>query len=335
MIRLLFLLSGILLPYEALARDFNDTAAQYLSQSFYCGVVVTMAGNTGVLIGLAIAAFGFYKLIFSGPGLGNLLLIAGGVLFTAIPTWFENGMDALGQIFSSVRENQSTSQIVTTKYADATYADCQVLDQLARQELDRRFQEQLLALQQGSLNADGTITLADGTTLATADGLFVGKTNAELLGSNATTCAGFQALSSRVLGGAGATRCSSGFGTRGDCDDKGTCSNNHFGTDLAAPIGTPVLSPFDGIVRLTGNSGAGGQRVTIENADGTFTQLFHLNTGSISVKAGDRVSAGQQVAGVGSTGSSTGPHLDVRICNSVSGAAGSGGCTDPVAFFNG
>ncbi len=86
----------------------------------------------------------------------------------------------------------------------------------------------------------------------------------------------------------------------------------HKGVDLQLTKGKPALSPVDGVVTDVGNDPQGlGITVTIRDAQGTETKLGHLD--GVHVKKGDQVKQGQQVADVGETGASTGPHLDVRM----------------------
>jgi murein DD-endopeptidase MepM/ murein hydrolase activator NlpD len=89
----------------------------------------------------------------------------------------------------------------------------------------------------------------------------------------------------------------------------------HQGQDLSAPSGTPLVAPSSGTVRFVKfQAGGAGYYVVIagdgENRDYVF---MHLLKGSIVVKPGDRVTKGQQFAAVGSTGSSSGPHLHFEI----------------------
>jgi murein DD-endopeptidase MepM/ murein hydrolase activator NlpD len=90
----------------------------------------------------------------------------------------------------------------------------------------------------------------------------------------------------------------------------------HEGTDYAAPPGTPVLAVADGVVSFAGPyPGAGNMLVLDHHVDGqdVSTAYFHLLDGSFLVADGDAVRAGQQIAGVGSTGDSTGPHLHLEV----------------------
>tara|TARA_R100001082_G_scaffold66442_2_gene37541 strand:- start:1929 stop:3971 length:2043 start_codon:yes stop_codon:yes gene_type:complete len=88
----------------------------------------------------------------------------------------------------------------------------------------------------------------------------------------------------------------------------------HKGTDFAAPKNTPVLSMLDGTVTYAGNQGGKtGYVVKIKDESGRETKFFHLNPGSLKVKKGQKVKAGQHVAGVGNTGGSTGYHLHAEL----------------------
>lgn len=85
----------------------------------------------------------------------------------------------------------------------------------------------------------------------------------------------------------------------------------HRGVDFAAPIGTPVFSVSDGVVIGAGVMGGAGKAVRIRHNNGWITSYSHLS--KISVQVGQRVRQKQIVGLVGSTGLSSGPHLDYRI----------------------
>jgi len=87
----------------------------------------------------------------------------------------------------------------------------------------------------------------------------------------------------------------------------------HTGVDYAAPTGTPVMSIGDGTVISAGYSGAGGNMVKIRHNSVYTTAYLHLSKYGAGIKAGARVRQGQIIGYVGSTGRSTGPHLDFRV----------------------
>ena len=87
----------------------------------------------------------------------------------------------------------------------------------------------------------------------------------------------------------------------------------HYGVDYGAPVGTPVHATADGVVTLAGRNGGGGNTVRLRHPNGYETNYLHLSSYGQGVRSGVRVSQGQVVGYVGSTGLSTGPHLDYRV----------------------
>ncbi|MDR0907532.1 MAG: M23 family metallopeptidase [Rikenellaceae bacterium] len=87
----------------------------------------------------------------------------------------------------------------------------------------------------------------------------------------------------------------------------------HLGVDYAAPSGTPVQAVADGVVTSRGWAGGGGNTVWIKHARGYQTGYLHLRAFAKGLSVGSRVKQGQLIGYVGSTGSSTGPHLDYRV----------------------
>lgn len=86
----------------------------------------------------------------------------------------------------------------------------------------------------------------------------------------------------------------------------------HTGIDLAAPAGTPVLAAESGTVILVKNLSTGyGHYVIISHGSNIATLYAHMS--SINVSVGQTVSRGQQIGGVGTTGSSTGNHLHFEV----------------------
>lgn len=87
----------------------------------------------------------------------------------------------------------------------------------------------------------------------------------------------------------------------------------HHGVDYAAPSGTHVHSVADGVVIFAGWGGGGGNTLKIQHAGSIVTGYLHLRGFAKGIRVGTRVSQGQLIGYVGSTGTSTGPHLDYRI----------------------
>lgn len=87
----------------------------------------------------------------------------------------------------------------------------------------------------------------------------------------------------------------------------------HYGVDYAAPIGTPVQATADGEVTLAGRDGAAGNAVKIRHKNSYATAYLHLSGFGKGVRKGAQVKGGDTVGYVGSSGDSTGPHLDYRI----------------------
>jgi murein DD-endopeptidase MepM/ murein hydrolase activator NlpD len=85
----------------------------------------------------------------------------------------------------------------------------------------------------------------------------------------------------------------------------------HLGVDYAAPVGTRVQAVGSGVVESAGRNGGSGKMVKIRHAGGYETMYLHLSR--IAVKRGAHVSQGDLIGYVGSTGLSTGPHLDFRV----------------------
>lgn len=85
----------------------------------------------------------------------------------------------------------------------------------------------------------------------------------------------------------------------------------HLGVDYRAPVGSPVVAVAAGTVVSAGWSGGGGNMVRLRHASGYETLYMHLS--SIAVRSGRHVGQGDLIGRVGSTGMSTGPHLDYRV----------------------
>lgn len=89
----------------------------------------------------------------------------------------------------------------------------------------------------------------------------------------------------------------------------------HYGVDYSAPIGHPVRATAPGTVLSAGRNGAAGLMVHLRHANAYETMYLHLSRVGAGVRKGARVEGGQVIGYVGSSGESTGPHLDYRIKN--------------------
>ncbi|HEY3483681.1 MAG TPA: transglycosylase family protein [Streptomyces sp.] len=101
------------------------------------------------------------------------------------------------------------------------------------------------------------------------------------------------------------------IGTQYHASGSHWASGYHTGVDFLVGTGTSVKSVAAGTVVSAGWGGAYGYQIVIHHADGRYSQYGHLS--QISVKAGQKVNAGQRIGRSGSTGNATGPHLHFEI----------------------
>ncbi len=86
----------------------------------------------------------------------------------------------------------------------------------------------------------------------------------------------------------------------------------HYGVDVAAPVGTPVVAPADGVVTLAQlDMFFSGGTLLIDHGHGLSSSFLHLS--EVLVKTGDRIKKGDLIARIGATGRVTGAHLDWRM----------------------
>ncbi|MER7896340.1 M23 family metallopeptidase [Streptomyces sp. NPDC096046] len=112
----------------------------------------------------------------------------------------------------------------------------------------------------------------------------------------------------------------------------GMWQSTHSGQDFAVPSGTQVVAAHGGTVVKAGGNGAGdgpayGNAVVIKHGNGTYSQYAHLS--KITVRIGQIVKTGQEIAKSGNTGNSSGPHLHFEIRTTPN----YGSAVDPVKFL--
>lgn len=90
----------------------------------------------------------------------------------------------------------------------------------------------------------------------------------------------------------------------------GNVPKNHTGTDIAANLGTKIKSATDGEVVLASSEGDYGKHLKIQIGE---VSIIYAHCNNLYVKQGDKIVQGQEIAEVGSTGNSTGPHLHFEI----------------------
>ena len=101
---------------------------------------------------------------------------------------------------------------------------------------------------------------------------------------------------------------SSPYGQRDNAT--GTVPKNHTGTDIAAITGTKIKSATEGEVVLVSEEGDYGKHLKVQIGE---VSIIYAHCNNIYVKQGDKVTQGQEIAEVGSTGNSTGPHLHFEV----------------------
>ena len=88
-------------------------------------------------------------------------------------------------------------------------------------------------------------------------------------------------------------------------------SGAHTGLDIAASTGTPIKAAASGVVTFSGTKSAYGKMIVISHGNGIETYYGHCS--KLYAEVGEKVSQGETIAAVGSTGNSTGPHLHLEI----------------------
>jgi murein DD-endopeptidase MepM/ murein hydrolase activator NlpD len=122
-------------------------------------------------------------------------------------------------------------------------------------------------------------------------------------------------------------RMTSPFGPTADPFKDGE-TRNHYGVDIAAPTGTPIYAPANGVIVAATDAYKGnpkyGNVVALKTDGGVLTVFAHLD--GFNVTEGQNVTQGNQIATVGSSGQSTGPHVHIETYDN-------GTRVDPVSIW--
>ncbi|WP_217125177.1 M23 family metallopeptidase [Hydrogenophilus thiooxidans] len=181
---------------------------------------------------------------------------------------------------------------------------------------DLRVGDAFVVLYETSIDALGNKTVGD---IVAAEFTNQGKTYRVLRYTNRDGETGFYTPDGKALGSGFLryplkfTRVTSQFGLREHPVTGGM--KNHYGVDLAAATGTPVLAASDGRVTFLGWKGGYGKLVILAHRNGYETRYGHLSAYANGLAPGQKVQQGQVIAYSGATGRVTGPHLhyEVRI----------------------
>ncbi|CAM3990538.1 peptidoglycan DD-metalloendopeptidase family protein [Cohnella lubricantis] len=99
----------------------------------------------------------------------------------------------------------------------------------------------------------------------------------------------------------------------------------HAGIDIGGSTGDPIYAAADGVVVHSGKDDAEGNNITVDHGNGIRTRYMHMS--KLIAKVGDKVTKGEVIGELGSTGRSTGPHLHYEVLVN-------GDTTDPMAYIN-
>jgi murein DD-endopeptidase MepM/ murein hydrolase activator NlpD len=168
----------------------------------------------------------------------------------------------------------------------------------------------------------GTVTTAGMAGMASASAQIPDVTGMSSAATGAVNQVATAAGIADIMPAASVVRPAAGTFTSGFGPRWGTMHN---GIDIANAIGTPIYSVMSGTVINSGPASGFGQWIRVKHDDGSMAVYGHMST--LNVGVGQRVSAGQHIAGMGSEGFSTGSHLHFEIHPSGNGAV------DPVPWF--
>lgn len=318
--------NSVFASIDALQSKLNDASIQYSDAIAERNSAVSQMEQARKTIGetelemaklqgeISSLAADMYKREKTGGSLAFIDVLLGASNFTE----FAAGLDMMSRV------NQQNSELIAKakslrEQSEAAYAQYAEQKDIAEKRMEDAQQTQLtIARQQAALTAEVTKITADIVEVeAQAELEAEAARKAEAAAKEAA-----KALSESIKAGEKldvgsgflANPCpgsveSSGWGYR-EFDDK-----FHKGTDMAAPLGTPIYAAEAGTVIHATNDGGynegAGNWVVIAHGNGLVTKYMHASV--VFVKAGDTVERGQNIALVGSTGKSTGPHLHFQV----------------------
>jgi murein DD-endopeptidase MepM/ murein hydrolase activator NlpD len=163
-----------------------------------------------------------------------------------------------------------------------------------------------------AVSASGGLGIADQITRSLSPGSALAPSPTQVPGAAAHARSGRHApgpAGAPELGLPVQGQITSGFGVRHDPLTGQITS--HQGLDVGAAEGTPIRASAAGVVKFAGPKGGYGNAVEIDHGDGVVTLYGHAS--ELLVSQGDSVQPGQEIARVGSTGRSTGPHLHFEV----------------------
>ena len=234
------------------------------------------------------------------------------VEFQKVVTNVENQEAALKKEYTELQTMQDdlitkqddVNKLLTSKQSEIQSLDSELGDtrnklaqlEAAAAEAERK-QKEAVAAAEAAKKAQAAAAAAKKNTASSA-GSSTGTAGASVVSGNGT-------FTHPCPGG----YISSGFGYR--TQPIAGASTNHKGIDYAAATGTPIYAAAAGTVISAGYAGNAGNLLVISHGNGLLTYYMHCN--AIYVSAGQKVSRGQNVAAVGTTGNSTGPHLHFQV----------------------
>ncbi|MGX7197650.1 peptidoglycan DD-metalloendopeptidase family protein [Enterococcus olivae] len=227
------------------------------------------------------------------------------------------------QLDQEVLINELQSSVATEKKQKEKFVK-------QKEEAERKRQEQLKALEeQRKQEEEARKAIQEQATVSSVKSASSSSaSSSSSAGSSASVSVNTQAAAPSVnssgwMSPVSNVSVSSPYGPR--ANPTGAGSEFHKGIDLVGSTGTPIFAAKAGTVVQTGFDTGGGNYIIVSHDDGYYSHYLHLS--SIGVSNGQSVSQGQTIGGMGTTGRSTGTHLDFRVGTGIWS-----GFVDPTSF---